>query len=189
VSLESSKKEFLKVALSPAFLQDLKRAWYLCKNTTISYRPMIHTRTLEVATDATMTQAGISSTNGEHSMVLPLSGQLWRRLGLNAEDPIVLKELYAVCKAIELCPRQVNLRVLCDNINVIQQIPRGGKYDTSRAYETCHKYIRSTTASKGITLVVSYVHTSRNPADGPSRQVLDDGKTNFLLKDPADLFQ
>ncbi len=185
VNMESAQKEFLRVAMSKAFKQDFKKAWYLCNNCRASYRPMIHQTTLEVATDASMDQAGISSTDGKHTRVLPLSGELWDKLGIRKEDPIVMKELYAVCKAVELCPREVNLRILCDNMNVIQQIPKGGKYDTSKAYENCHRYLRSTSANKNITLVVNYVSTERNPADAPSRQQADDS----LPQDATDIFQ
>ena len=95
---------------------------------------MIHPITLEVATDATLLKAGISSPDGKYKKTLRFEGELWNRLGIDLQDDIVMKELFAVCAAVDLCQRECNLRILCDSMNVIQQIPKGGKWSSSKAY-------------------------------------------------------
>jgi hypothetical protein len=99
------------------------------------------------------------------------SGSFWDKCGMKLDHPIFKKELYVLLVALKYAPRHCNLRILCDNITCIMGIPSGGGMDSH--YQMMVKRLHKTASSKDITFAIHYVHTTRNPADEPSRRNMD----------------
>lgn len=167
-SSSNTRDRYTTVKLTKEAKQLIKRIHYSLQQPQLSYSPHIHLNSLEVCTDASDHQAGISNRTGTSKHTLPYEGDLWEKCGLTLDSKIYLKELYAILAALKLAPRNCNLRIWCDNETIIFGLASGGGTDST--YRKMVSKFYSICTAKNITAVVAKVNSDENPADDPSRK-------------------
>jgi len=92
----------------------------------IQYRPSIFERTYELCTDASFdpkTQkgfAGLSNRDGSAQHTIKFEGKFFRKFDIDlANARIHHLELFAICCALRLAPRNCNLRLWVDSTTCI----------------------------------------------------------------------
>ena len=165
----------VRLQITPKYKALLRRIVHTLMQKDLSYMPKVRINTFDVATDASLEMGGIASMTKESPVrrTVRFEGTAWDKAGLTCQSDIMLKELFVVLVAVKLSPRDCNLRVWVDSAVNLFAFAKGSSTRVDRPFKVLTDLIVRTIVTKNISLTMRYVNTKENPADLPSRKLIN----------------